>query len=99
MTDVHVVTRLEERGFIERTPDGQDRRAINARITARSREKVVATAPGHVQIARDYVIDSLRPEQIAQLDDIARPLLTRLDPDGHVNSGLTARTSGEPDER
>ena len=44
----HVVSRLEDRGLVERFPCPEDRRATNARLTEAGWRKVVATAPGHV---------------------------------------------------
>ena len=82
----HVVKRLELRGFVDRTPCEADRRATNAHLTPAGWDKIVATAPGHVTTARDYVIDALTPEQIGQLDAISLQLLSRLDPDGHFNT-------------
>lgn len=80
----HVARRLEQRGLIERFPCPQDRRATNARLTAPGWEKVVATAPGHVAAVRQYAIDALSPEQLAQLVEIGEAILARLDTGGAV---------------
>lgn len=48
------------------------------------RDKVVRTAPGHVEHVREHVIDALTPEQINQLTTIADAILSRIDPDGTV---------------
>ena len=76
----HVVSRLEGRGYVERLPCPGDRRATNAHLTDAGWEKVVETAPGHVQNVREHVIDALSAEQVTQLDAIMQALLTRLDP-------------------
>ena len=78
----HVVGRLEDRGFIERFPCPEDRRATNARLTDAGWAKVQDAAPGHVATVRRSVIDALTPEQIAQLTAIADAILSRLDPTG-----------------
>ena len=78
----HVVQRLENRGLLERFPCPQDRRATTARLTAAGWAKVVESAPGHVATVREYVIDALTPEQVAQLGSIADAVLHRIDPDG-----------------
>ena len=78
----HVVQRLEKRGLIERFPCPEDRRATNARLTAAGWAKVEESAPGHVATVREYVIDALTDEQVAQLGQIADAVLHRLDPDG-----------------
>jgi DNA-binding MarR family transcriptional regulator len=80
----HVVRRLEERGLVERFPCPQNRRATNARLTARGWAKVRAAAPGHVANVRQHVIDALTPEQVTQLATIGDALLRRLDPSGSV---------------
>lgn len=76
----HVVARLEKRGFVERTPCPEDRRATNAKLTDAGWQKVVASAPGHVRTVRENVIDLLTDEQVAQLDGISDALLKKLDP-------------------
>jgi DNA-binding MarR family transcriptional regulator len=76
----HVVQRLESRGLVERFPCPEDRRATNARLTADGWQKVRESAPGHVATVREYVIDALTPEQVAQLAAISDAILARLDP-------------------
>src|SRR5688500_78959 len=78
----HVVSRLEGRGLVERSPVPDDRRATNARLTDLGWETIAAAAPGHVENVRRHVIDALTPAQVHQLHDIAGALLNRLDPDG-----------------
>ena len=55
----HVVSRLEERGYVERAPCPGDRRATNATLTAAGWEKVVASAPGHVGAVQEFVFTGL----------------------------------------
>jgi DNA-binding MarR family transcriptional regulator len=80
----HVIRRLEDRGLVERFPCPQDGRATNARLTDAGWDKVVATAPGHVQNVRAHVIDALTREQVLQLSSIAEAILRRVDPTGLV---------------
>jgi DNA-binding MarR family transcriptional regulator len=77
----HVVSRLEARGFVERFPCPEDRRATNARLTAVGWKKVVATAPGHLDTVRELVVDGLTREQLGQLAAIADVILARVDPE------------------
>jgi DNA-binding MarR family transcriptional regulator len=77
----HVVARLEERGLVERFPCPEDRRAVNARLTAAGWDAVVAAAPGHVEQVRASVIDALTPEQLDALSDVAEAMLERIDPE------------------
>jgi DNA-binding MarR family transcriptional regulator len=80
----HVVSRLESRGFVERVPCPGDRRATNAHLTDAGWQKVVDTAPGHVETVREHVIDLLSDEQVAQLDSIMESLLRGLDPENSL---------------
>lgn len=76
-----VVGRLEARGWVERRPDPSDGRATLASLTEAGWEKVVATAPGHVQQVRQAVFDRLTPAQVGQLGRIGGAILTGLKPE------------------
>ena len=78
----HVVRRLEDRGLVQRFACPEDGRATNVRLSEAGWEKIAATAPGHVQNVRHFVIDALTPDQVRQLREISAALLTRLDPEG-----------------
>jgi DNA-binding MarR family transcriptional regulator len=82
----HVVKRLEGRGYVERRPCPEDRRATLAILTSAGWDKVVATAPGHVENVREHIIDRLTPEQVDQLDQIARAILVSLDTEGRLDA-------------
>lgn len=86
----HVVSRLEKRGFIERTACAEDRRATNATLTDIGWEKVVATAPGHVRTVRENVIDPLTAEDVADLDRVMGRVLAKLDPEHRFNQAATS---------
>ena len=75
-----MVSRLEKRGFVDRAPCPEDRRATNATLTEAGWQKVVATAPGHVGSVLEHVIDPLTAADIADLDRIMGSLLRTLDP-------------------
>jgi DNA-binding MarR family transcriptional regulator len=76
----HVVSRLENRGFVLRETCPDDRRATNATLTSSGWAKVVATAPGHVATVRQNVIDPLTTADIVDLDRIMGRILGALDP-------------------
>jgi DNA-binding MarR family transcriptional regulator len=76
----HVVSRLEQRGFVQRKPCAEDRRATNASLTSHGWAKVVATAPGHVATVRHLVIDPLTATDVVDLDRIMGRVLGALDP-------------------
>ena len=66
-----VVTRLENKGLVRRTPDPADGRSTLAVLTDDGWDKIVATAPGHVTEVRRLVLDPLTRNQVRQLHDIA----------------------------
>jgi DNA-binding MarR family transcriptional regulator len=83
----HVVKRLEQRGWVRREPCPDDGRYTNAVLTAAGWDKVVATAPGHVETVRRLVIDGLTPAQVRKLGVIGERILRRVDPDGTCPDG------------
>lgn len=76
-----VVSRLEKRGWIQRSTDPTDGRYTLATLTDEGWEKVVETAPGHVAEARRLVVDQLTRPQIRQLRTISRRIMRAVDPD------------------
>jgi len=88
----HVVSRLEKRGFVQRTACAEDRRATNATLTEAGWQKVVATAPGHVETVRDNVIDPLTADDVADLERVMGRVLAKLDPDHRFNRTATSDT-------
>jgi DNA-binding MarR family transcriptional regulator len=68
----HVVNRLEKRRWVKRTPDPADGRYTLATLTEAGWDKLVATAPGHVEEVRRLVFDPLTRAQQKQLRDIGR---------------------------
>jgi DNA-binding MarR family transcriptional regulator len=54
----HIASRLEARGCLTRQRCPGPGRATNATRTGAGYAKVVAAAPGHVQAARDFLIDT-----------------------------------------
>jgi DNA-binding MarR family transcriptional regulator len=85
-----VVTRLERRGWVRRTPDPSDGRYTLAILTTDGWRKVVATAPGHVEEVRRLVFDPLTKAQQRHLRDIGRRVMRVIDPNDRC---LDDRTS------
>ena len=75
-----VVTRLENKGWIRRQPDPTDRRYTLAILTEAGWDKVVETAPGHVEEVRRLVFDPLTRAQVSQLTAIGRRIMRAIDP-------------------
>ena len=76
----HLVSRLEQQGYVRRERVGEDRRGYLAVLTDAGYAKVVATAPGHVDEVRARVFDRLTPAQVAQLDEICAAILSGTSP-------------------
>jgi DNA-binding MarR family transcriptional regulator len=74
----HVVSRLEKRGWVRRQSCPGDGRFINAVLTDDGWDKVVATAPGHVEAVRKLVIEALTPEEFRALGESSQSILDRL---------------------
>ncbi|MET7337899.1 MarR family transcriptional regulator [Nonomuraea sp. NPDC005650] len=93
----HVVNRLEKRGWVRRTPDPADGRYTLAVLTEEGWEKVVETAPGHVEAVRGFVFDPLTKAQIRQLRDIGQRITRAIDPGDTCLDRHPATTRPEPD--
>jgi DNA-binding MarR family transcriptional regulator len=78
-----VVARLEQRGWVRRTPDPADGRYTLAILTDHGQAKVTQAAPGHVQEVRRLVIDPLTKTQARQLREIGRRIIRAIEPDNH----------------
>ncbi len=70
-----VVTRLEQKGWVRRFPDPTDGRYTLATLTDTGWEKVVETAPKHVNEVRRAVFDPLTKAQVHQLTNIGQRIL------------------------
>ncbi|HET9077626.1 MAG TPA: MarR family transcriptional regulator [Acidimicrobiales bacterium] len=64
----HQVTRMADRGLVDKQRCGSDRRGAYVVVTARGRREIEAAAPGHLRAVRRLFIDRLTP---AQLDAVA----------------------------
>jgi len=72
----HAVSRLEERGWVQRVDCPTDKRGQVAILTDAGMATVVESAPGHVAAVRKYLIDRLTPEQVQALGEIGNVMLT-----------------------
>ena len=79
-----VVARLEQRGWVRRTPDPADGRYTLAILTDQGWTKVADAAPGHVEEVRRLVFDPLTKTQSRQLGEIGRRITHAIDPDDHL---------------
>jgi DNA-binding MarR family transcriptional regulator len=77
----HVIGRLELAGFLTRSTSPSDGRASVATLTDAGWDKVVTSAPGHVEEVRRVVFDSLTADQVSAMSEILGHVLGTLDPD------------------
>ena len=75
------IGRLETRGWVQRRPDPSDGRYTLGTLTEDGYDKIVATAPGHVEAVRQSVFDPLTKAQQRQLGEICRRIVRSTEPD------------------
>jgi DNA-binding MarR family transcriptional regulator len=75
----HQLTRMAQRGLIERSNCDEDRRGAFVALTDAGRSTVEAAAPRHVESVRRYLFDELSAEQVDALLAIARGVVERLE--------------------
>lgn len=73
----NVVKRLENRGWVTRSPDPADGRYTLAALTDAGHDVVVTAAPVHVRSVRELVLDPLTKTDRQALARIAAKLRTR----------------------
>lgn len=76
----HMVTRLQRRGYVERSQSPDSGRVVLATLTAEGWELVVRTAPLHRRDVRELVFDVLEPGQLDDFSEVLGRVLDRLDP-------------------
>jgi DNA-binding MarR family transcriptional regulator len=90
----HVVARLEKRGWVRRAPWDEDGRHTIATLQQDGYDKLVGSAPAHIEAVRRLVVDALTPAQLRQLDRITAAVSRRVNaefpcpaPDRHPRPG------------
>jgi DNA-binding MarR family transcriptional regulator len=76
----HAAARLEERGWVRRSPHPDNRRVTMVELTDDGWATLEEAAPAHVEEVRRRLFDPLTDEQAAQLREIMRALWEGLDP-------------------
>jgi DNA-binding MarR family transcriptional regulator len=74
----HQLTRMQQRGLIERANCNEDRRGAFVALTPAGRQTVEAAAPRHVDSVRRYLFDELTSEQVDALGAVARTVVDKL---------------------
>lgn len=76
----HVVSRLENRGWVQRQPSSADRRTNIASLTDTGRAFIQQAAPGHVERVLELVFDGLTDHETLLLGELMNKILRRLEP-------------------
>jgi DNA-binding MarR family transcriptional regulator len=84
----HQLTRMQQRGLVERSNCNEDRRGAWIVLTDRGRSTVEEAAPRHVDAVRRYLFDGLTAEQVESLGQIARTVV------GLLETGCAGRDDG-----
>ncbi|TDP90403.1 DNA-binding MarR family transcriptional regulator [Leucobacter luti] len=74
----HVCTRMEKRGWVERSTCPGNGRITNVRLCSTGRRELIRATPDHINTARRLVIDALTPEQLNALTEITTVIRDRL---------------------
>lgn len=75
------VTRLADRGLVERVACPSDGRAINIHLTRDGRRAWLKATPPHVELARDTLMADLDDAQLTTLAELLERVIGRLDPE------------------
>ena len=74
----HVVRKLEDRGWVARSPAPHSRRVTVVRLTQEGFEVLADAAPGHVRTVASLVFDGLGDDDVEQLRRLMCHVLERL---------------------
>lgn len=75
----HQLTRMQQRGLIDRSNCSEDRRGAWIVLTEKGRETIVAAAPRHVESVRRYMFSELDAGQVEALGRISKSVVEVLD--------------------
>lgn len=77
----HVVTRLEQQGWVRREASVNDGRATNAVLTEAGVALLEQHAPDHVREVRRLVFDPMRDDDVPAFSDVLGRILDSVDPE------------------
>ena len=75
----HQLTRMQQRGLIERSNCSEDRRGAWIVLTTKGQDTIVAAAPRHVESVRRYLFNELDAAQVEALTRISGAVIDVLD--------------------
>ena len=90
-----VVSRLQKRGWVRRVPDPTDGRYTLGILTDDGWDKVIASAPAHVEAVRRHVFDPLTRTQQRQLREITQRIMRTVEAGGCSPKAAPQRKSGD----
>lgn len=73
----HVMDRLEQRGYTERTRSSEDRRASYASLTREGEEFMVHSTPALIKRMRETIFEAVTPEEADQLNAIMKKMMAQ----------------------
>lgn len=82
----HHLSRMAQRGLIERQTCSEDTRYADIVLTPAGRSAIEAAAPRHVSDVRSCFIDPLTPDQLDAFTDACQAVLARLDEERHEDA-------------
>lgn len=68
----HTIARLERSGLVDRRACESDGRGVNAHLTERGWETLVAAAPRHVRSVRAALVDQVTPDDLTAVERVFR---------------------------
>ena len=77
----HAVARLEESGWVIRTPAKDDKRGQLATLTDAGYTRLVEVAPSHAETVRSIMFDGLSEQQLVEFGKICQQVLDRAQPE------------------
>ncbi|MER6081079.1 MarR family transcriptional regulator [Streptomyces sp. NPDC001833] len=83
----HQLTRMEKRGFVQRTRYGADGRRAGIGLTAEGRRAARSAVLVHGANIRRHVLDSLTPEQASVIRSWSEQAVDRLEPSRAETAG------------
>lgn len=75
----HQIDRMQLDGYVSREPCAEDRRGSWAVLTDAGWEKLVASAPSHVESVRRHLVDLLTPEEFHALGTACAKIVAHLE--------------------
>ncbi|MFE5119962.1 MarR family winged helix-turn-helix transcriptional regulator [Streptomyces sp. NPDC056669] len=96
----HQLTRMENRGFVERTRCGAGGRRTGIGLTAKGRHAAQSAILVHAGNIRRYFLGSLTPEQPAAIRSWSEQMIDHIEPRHHETTDETTdeATGGATDE-